>query len=866
MPTYVEAKLRKLDKVQLKQICTQENITYNSNTCKRDLIVLIMNHQNGIQTRHCYLCKKIKPTDIFFYKDKYNNGCEPCSKGRIEKSKKSLKKDGRKCIFPGCGKNPCYGDPVERKRIYCTPHGKKTPGMEKLMGKMCEVCGKKNASFAKPGERPKYCLDCAEIKLPGKFADTVHKMCEDCLETRPNYNIPSNPTPIICGPCAKERTRKTGIEYCDVVNEKCSRCKVIIPVFNFPGETKGTHCEKCAEIEHPGKMVNVKDPLCVECKETRPNYNYPGEKAGKWCVTCAQFDKKLVDVEHKSCQECKNTRPGYNFHGFNTPVCCEGCAHPGMTDVVHKKCKCGSRVAYGYPQISPVVCYNHRLDGMIHSPCKKCVNVGCKHPARFGARTLPERCEKHQIKGKDIDCLQQTCEKCGRVDILNVDRHCVTFCGTDAMSKLRRKYVKFAEERTAMALEKRIGQYTAREYVPDSKCGKDRVDFTYECITQTHTVFIEVDERQHGGYCELGEYNRMKNLCMAHSGTGIIFIRYNPDNFRVKGVLQNVSEAERQATLVKWVKLFRENPPKYQYSVLFLYYDEFDENNVQIHEIDPYDTKVYSCNVCHTDFHLEDMYKAHPCEKNRRRSPRLVREKSQESPRETTESKSNKISPMNSPEKISPRVTRKPKAISKPITIAPEKPITITTKKVIVQKKPITITPEESQKPNSREISRSNSIESKTGQIHTYTSLELASKTMAELKDICRENKFVGFGTKRTKQPLIDFMLDQIQKQLNGEPGKIVHKAVSTKRSADGRTVLCSTDGCNQCATHGFDKCKDKCGGHGEPLGMTRCSNMCVKCGKVGARYNIPGLKPGYCQDCSTKDMDNLRDKPRRKN
>ena len=60
-----------------------------------------------------------------------------------------------------------------------------------------------------------------------------------------------------------------------------------------------------------------------------------------------------------------------------------------------------------------------------------------------------------------------------------------------------------------------------------------RKEFRYDF--GTCKVYIEVDEKQHKSYCELGEVNRMKNIYMNAGGITIVFIRYNPHNFKTDG-------------------------------------------------------------------------------------------------------------------------------------------------------------------------------------------------------------------------------------------------------------------------------------------------------------------------------------------
>ena len=71
----------------------------------------------------------------------------------------------------------------------------------------------------------------------------------------------------------------------------------------------------------------------------------------------------------------------------------------------------------------------------------------------------------------------------------------------------------------------------------------------------THKIFIECDEKQHKSYCEKGEFNRMINIYGNEGGLSILFIRYNPDNYRENGVLnKKITQKDRETVLIKWLK------------------------------------------------------------------------------------------------------------------------------------------------------------------------------------------------------------------------------------------------------------------------------------------------------------------------
>ena len=70
----------------------------------------------------------------------------------------------------------------------------------------------------------------------------------------------------------------------------------------------------------------------------------------------------------------------------------------------------------------------------------------------------------------------------------------------------------------------------------------------------------------------------------------VIFLRFNPDNFRVKGNLQKVNMQKRLEILCKWVNyclnLKEKDLSMNQIRIKHLFYDEYDETNIDFEDID----------------------------------------------------------------------------------------------------------------------------------------------------------------------------------------------------------------------------------------------------------------------------------------
>jgi hypothetical protein len=271
---------------------------------------------------------------------------------------------------------------------------------------------------------------------------------------------------------------------------------------------------------------------------------------------------------------------------------------------------CKTRPYYGIPANKPTYCARHKKENMIKNPAKYCNIENCKNIATYGIN-ITKHCQDHK-KDEEILLVERKCKDCGTVDILSSNKLCLTYCEKAKEYDQYKKYIKHKQLRVQKILTERIGKPDRIEESIDTDCGSERVDFMYEC--KTHNVGIEPDENQHKYNCELGEFNRMKNIFFAlGQDAPLIFIRYNPDNYRVNGILQKIPQSKREDELIRWVKHYMENIPEDICSILYLFYDEYSQENVKIFPFDPYDTRTFCCEKCGEDFYIESMFDDHKC-------------------------------------------------------------------------------------------------------------------------------------------------------------------------------------------------------------------------------------------------------------
>ena len=535
-----------------------------------------------METKKCYRCKRVLDIREFFFNNKDHSACSDCCKRRrLHEAKPTCEV---------CGKTATFGFICDAKKIRCKKHI--LEGMTDLVHKLCENCNIKRALCNFPDEKEgRFCADC---KLDSMF-NIVSDMCKNCRLKHALFNHPTETKAIYCSDCKLDG-------MINVMLRKCERCGLKYPVCNYPGEKRGIFCADC-KLDG---MEDVESRRCIGCHKGRRTFNYPYEKP-MYCSRCKQHG--MINVSSRRCN-CGKRIPCYNYIG-EKPMYCSECKLPDMVNVIHSKCTCGKLATYGVPCNPPTRCAQHKEDGMLCPPNRKCLVELCRNKAEYGIK-VPDHCDLH--KGSEEICLVvrkcQNPEGCECIDVLDEKGLCINSCSMMEKSKLYKKHLKLQEEIVGKMLQRNIGPYFMREFIPDTTCGLERVDFVYDY--PTYSIFTEVDETHgHRGRCLLGEINRMKNLFMSSGGKKIVFIRYNPESYRDAGnKLIKIADTIKHKVLCNWIGTFQKNEPEYLFSVVYLFYDGFSQDNIPIFEIDPYDPFHYLC-YCEETFYVRSMYEHH---------------------------------------------------------------------------------------------------------------------------------------------------------------------------------------------------------------------------------------------------------------
>jgi hypothetical protein len=147
-----------------------------------------------------------------------------------------------------------------------------------------------------------------------------------------------------------------------------------------------------------------------------------------------------------------------------------------------------------------------------------------------------------------------------------------------------------------------------REHRIDFKCAipgttYGRTDFMLQF--NNVVVFLEVDETQHHGYgisCEVGRMGKVLESLRTDGNTlRMVFIRYNPDAYKVDEVTQNTSAEDRQAALVSLLRKLENEPvvDNADFRTFYMYYDSNQDGagmyKPKVFEGYDYDQQMQKC-------------------------------------------------------------------------------------------------------------------------------------------------------------------------------------------------------------------------------------------------------------------------------
>lgn len=509
------------------------------------------------------------------------------------------------CAYDECEITPVFNEPNKKSGLYCEEHKKE--GMENVTDPLCieEGCTTR-ASF--PGELDaKKKLYCGAHKKIDKINPYSKKCVVDGCGTTALFNRKNELTPLYC--------KQHSLEYCEedkfnpkkninnikniddiknidniddiknIVDVKHKKCDFfgcdIRPSFYDKDDLKKSYC-----FEHKPKnyIKNKRGDNCIiDGCTTRASYGNEYKKP----LYCKKHSNGCENVVSPRCifEGCKSITPCFNLKG-EKPLYCKTHASKDMIDVKHKLCEfngCEKRADHNFHGKASKFCKLHKLNSMVKDPLKKCDK--CNDLAIYGFKTHTH-CEKHQENGmKNI--IEEKCEKCvscGLSELLNENNLCISCRPNIPNIRLEKqnKIKQFLDSQNII--------YESCDKIYDIQCGKERPDFIISSLNGLYKIILEVDENQHKSYEETCECVRMVNIYNQMEGQKVIFIRYNPDDFKTKGKKINISEVKRLNILSQYLTNYilkndEEIMGMYNLSVIKLFFDEWEESNNNLTEI-----------------------------------------------------------------------------------------------------------------------------------------------------------------------------------------------------------------------------------------------------------------------------------------
>jgi len=244
-------------------------------------------------------------------------------------------------------------------------------------------------------------------------------------------------------------------------------------------------------------------------------------------------------------------------------------------DCVNKCCqKCFKQPTFGTQYGSKYAkrCFDHKNDNDIdctHKRCQKCSKqptFGVQYGNKYG-----KRCFEHRLK-TDVNVKMKPCKSCHLPHKGRYQKCC--YCRPNTRKKTKEltviNYLKSINDLSDFVHDKSSADNT-------SICGKYRPDILYDC--GTHFIIVEVDENAHQQYDSSCEIARMTTI---QEGLGLktIFIRYNPDCYKINGKIKKISQTKRLTLLEEKVRESFEIPEEY-IKLIYLYYSKVENDQIK---------------------------------------------------------------------------------------------------------------------------------------------------------------------------------------------------------------------------------------------------------------------------------------------
>ncbi len=346
----------------------------------------------------------------------------------------------------------------------------------------------------------------------------------------------------------------------DNVHKRCiyEGCN-LIPSFGL----KGSPAIHCMSHKEENEISKGKKCEYQDCK-TSARYAIEGQTK-KHCSK--HREENEVDVVSRRCihKNCM-TIPIFGLE-YQIPIHCSQHKDKKEIDLVNSKCiydGCTKNPSYGLPGTNKRIhCFTHRDTNECNVMLQYCEFNDCERIAyysdKLGVRNA-KRCFTHKFK-EDIHCHSKKCNSCNLYYL--GDYEVCYYCNPNRNRKVKEIRIIELFKNTNFMID----------FKYNSKVDKYYPDVLFDC--SDHYVIVEVDEDQHKSskYDSNCELQRMYDI-FEWLKLPCIFIRYNPDVYRINDEIQNISDETRHETLIKTVKEYINNKPNIPFEVKYLYYND----------------------------------------------------------------------------------------------------------------------------------------------------------------------------------------------------------------------------------------------------------------------------------------------------
>lgn len=359
---------------------------------------------------------------------------------------------------------------------------------------MVENCGKRSSYGLKTDKSPTYC------GMHGEVLGMINIVSKICLygncPKQAVFGLSTDKSPTYCGVHGKP------LGMIDIKSKRCLQNKCPKqPTFGNLDDTSPTYCEPHGVILG---MINIKSKKCLQDGCTKqPSF---GNSDDKVAIYCGPHGAPLgmVDIKHKRCLylSCDNKTPTFGLPDDKVATYCgEHGKLLGMIDIRSKRClqkECDIKnPVFGYTNDkNGTYCETHKLIGMINIVSKKC-----------------ETCNSTQMNSK----YKPNCARCHFY--LNPDDPRII-------------NYKTKEQAYMTALLEAFPQFKLDKTI-NGGCSKRRPDGFLDLLT--HVIIIEIDENEHKSYDNTCNNRRTMELSQDVDHRPIVFIRLNPDSYKLNG-------------------------------------------------------------------------------------------------------------------------------------------------------------------------------------------------------------------------------------------------------------------------------------------------------------------------------------------